>query len=228
MLVVAKSHHGAPMTLTRKSPMPRTEFKRGPRPVGILAQASFAKVRARRCAICREPFTPARPSAKVCGPKCAEAFGIAAGLKAERKSERKSDAARKDALKRRADWLAETQVAFNAWVRYRDRDLPCICCGKSFPDSDLPGGAWDAGHYLSRGHAPHLRYDERNVHRQVKGHNRPGGTTRESFRRGMVARIGLEAVEALEADDTPRKYTVDELRAIKALYEQKLKQLREK
>lgn len=211
------------MTLKRSPMPPRKAPIRASRPTGVLAQASHQKLaRARKCKQCRQPFTPSPPGAKVCGTDCAEKHALA--LKA--RAERKADKVRKDALKRRADWVAEAQVAFNAWVRYRDRDQPCICCGKVFADGSLPGGTWDAGHYLSRGHAPHLRFDERNVHRQVKGHNRPGGTTRESFRRGMEARIGIEALLALESDDAPRKHTIDELKAIKATYQQKLKQLK--
>ncbi|MNY82825.1 Bacteriophage Lambda NinG protein [compost metagenome] len=38
------------------------------------------------------------------------------------------------------------------------------------------------------------------------------------YRIGLIARIGLEAVDALEADQSVRKYTVDDLKAIKANY----------
>jgi hypothetical protein len=37
-------------------------------------------------------------------------------------------------------------------------------------------------------------------------------------RLGLIARIGLEAVEALESDQEPRKYTIDDLKAIKTKY----------
>lgn len=145
----------------------------------------------------------------------------------EAKAERKADRERKEELKSRGDLIAEVQVAFNAYIRERDKDKPCICCGKFFDERDtLTGGQWDAGHYLSRGSAPHLRFDERNVHRQLKGHNRPGGTTREKFRAGMIARIGLEELEALEADQASRNWTNDDLRRMKAEYIQKRKDLK--
>ena len=48
------------------------------------------------------------------------------------------------------------------------------------------------------------------------------------YRIGLIARIGLEAVEALEADNTLRRYTADELRAIKTMYREKLKKTIEK
>ncbi len=45
------------------------------------------------------------------------------------------------------------------------------------------------------------------------------------YRLGLIERIGLARVEALEADQAPRKYTADELRAIRDLYRAKLREL---
>ena len=41
-------------------------------------------------------------------------------------------------------------------------------------------------------------------------------------------RIGIERVEALERDDTPRKYSVDDLKAIRDHYRARLKELKAK
>lgn len=159
---------------------------------------------------------------KVCSPGCAEAL-----VKAEKeRTDRKERQAGLERIKPRGKLLAEAQAAMNAWVRYRDRNLPCICCGKWATDDSLSGGGYDAGHYLSRGSHPHLRFDERNIFRQRKGCNRPGGATAAAFRLGVIARIGLAAVEALEADHTPRKYSADDLRAIKAHYVAALRELK--
>lgn len=38
------------------------------------------------------------------------------------------------------------------------------------------------------------------------------------YRIGLIARIGLAAVEALEADQSVKKYTIDELKALTAHY----------
>jgi hypothetical protein len=38
------------------------------------------------------------------------------------------------------------------------------------------------------------------------------------YRRGLLGRFGLGLVEALEADQEPRRHTVDDLKAIKAKY----------
>ena len=41
----------------------------------------------------------------------------------------------------------------------------------------------------------------------------------------MIGRIGLEAVEALEADHAPRKETIEQLKAITAEYRAKTREL---
>lgn len=192
------------------------------RPVVAAEPKPAAGPRKHLCKHCKTPFVQYRSFESWCSPEC----GLEVANATLAKQERKRDRERKQALKRHADWLREVQTAMNAWVRYRDRELPCICCGKWAADDALSGGGWDAGHYLSRGSHPHLRFDVRNVFRQRKGCNRPGGTTAASFRLGVIARIGLAAVEALEADHTPRKYSIAELQAIKAHYVAALKKLK--
>jgi hypothetical protein len=167
---------------------------------------------------------------KACKPECAAEVAKRDRERKERaaaKLDRADTAKRKEALKTRADWIAEVQVAVNAYVRARDiaAGHGCIDCGKPFEPS-RPGGSIDAGHYLSRGSAPHLRFDaDRNIFAQRKNCNRPGGATREAFRAGVEARIGLAALEALERDQMVQKWTIDDLKRLKAEYKRKLKEL---
>ncbi len=171
------------------------------------------------CKQCGSSFAPFSSTQTVCGRLCAGRL-----VKAQRKAEIQQTRARKEALKRIPDHIAEAQTVFNKWVRARDSGLPCICCGKPF-EPQKPGGSADAGHFRSRGAAPHLRFNPDNCFAQRKNCNRPGGTTYAAFRAGVVARIGLERVEALEANNSVHKWTADELRAIKAEYKAKLKEL---
>ena len=83
----------------------------------------------------------------------------------------------------------------------------------------------DAGHYRSRGAASHLRYHPDNCHAQSKYENRHRAGNAVEYRVGLIARIGLAAVEALEADNRVHHWTHDELRAIRDEYRAKLKQL---
>lgn len=190
-----------------------------------------AREKKHKCAVrtCRTDFVRPAPFVTWCSPECGTLLAMA---KLEKQKRETATAERKDRqqklakFKRKADHVADCQKAFNAWVRFRDRNEPCIDCGKFASGDALTGGAYDAGHYLSRGSHPHLRFDERNVFKQLKGCNRPGGTTAASFRAGVVARIGLAAVEALESDYEPRHYTVDHLVAMTSHYRKLLKDLK--
>lgn len=186
----------------------------------------------KKCAICKELFPVFRSMQKVCGPKCAEKIAEVKRLKEAAKREQEERAktrVQKEALKTRSDYIKEAQHAFNAFIRERDKNQLCICCGlpwdSGYSGSTATGGAFDCGHYRSVGSAPHLRFDERNAHGQKKQCNRYGAGRAVDYRIGLIARIGRDAVEALEADNTVRKYTIDELKLIKAEYKAKLKML---
>lgn len=142
----------------------------------------------------------------------------------ESKAERKVTRERKEKLKPRREWIKDVQKVFNTWVRLRDQLAGHACISSGRP-LDWSGNAVDAGHYRSTGSAPHLRFDERNVHAQSKHDNNWKSGAAVDYRIGLIKRIGLEAVEALEADNTPRHYTIDQLKELKAHYAMKCKEL---
>jgi hypothetical protein len=182
----------------------------------------------RKCKNCLQPFTPARSTQTACGIDCAMALAHSHRAKVaecDRLDGVRKDRARKERLKTRRDWEKEAQAAFNAYIRARDIDQPCICCGLPLSAGDV-GGHYDCGHYRSVGSAPHLRFHEDNAHAQRKQCNRWGAGRAVDYRLGLIARIGLEAVEALEADQTPRKYTVEALKAIRDEYRAKARELK--
>ena len=184
-------------------------------------------VKQRKCKNCHLPFTPARSTQTACGIDCAMALAHshrANVAESDRLDGVRKDRARKERLKTRRDWEKEAQTAFNAYIRARDAGKPCICCGLPLSAGEV-GGHYDCGHYRSTGSAPHLRFNEDNAHAQRKQCNRWGAGRAVDYRLGLIARIGLARVEALEADQTPRKYTADELQAIRDLYRAKLREL---
>lgn len=185
----------------------------------------------RKCRICRQAYRPWRDMQPTCGDReCEHAYAMQVVAKRQAKraaDERKELKARKEAVKRQKTLKAEAQAAFNAFIRYRDLSAGhnCICCGKPF-EPQKPGGSVDAGHWLSRGGAPHLAFNENNCFAQRKNCNRPGGTTAAAFREGVIARIGLEAAEAVEADKEQRCYRDDDYRRIRDEYRAKLRELK--
>lgn len=179
---------------------------------------------------CGEKFVPQRLGQAVCSPRCAiaEAKQPANQKRARiaiEQRERREIKVRKEKLKSRGDFVREAQQAFNEYIRWRDRAAghACISSGRAL---DWAGNAVDAGHYRSVGSAPHLRFDERNCHAQSKQDNRYLSGNAVDYRIGLIARIGLDAVEALEADQRPRKHTIEELKAITAEYRAKVRELK--
>lgn len=191
-------------------------------------------MKAKKCIVCTTEFTPLRSTQRVCTGECAIKCAIEKRDKKRAQEERNLAAAdrkvirlQKEKLKTRSDWMKEAQVAFNAFIRERDKHEDCISCGRSLCNSESKktGGSFDSGHYRSVGSAIHLRFDERNAHGQCKQCNRYGAGRAVDYRLGLIARIGLKNVEALEAEQEPKKYTIDDLKAIKATYRQKLKEM---
>jgi hypothetical protein len=156
----------------------------------------------------------------VCGPTCARRK-----VNADKAKQRLEFRARKAAIKTIPELIREAQTSFNAFIRERDKDQPCICCGRPLGTGDV-GGSFDAGHYRSTGSASHLRFDERNCHAQSKACNRWGAGRAVDYRIGLIGRIGLGPVEALEADNGIRKWTREELIQIRDTYKAKLKELK--
>ncbi|WP_248731800.1 recombination protein NinG [Pseudomonas sp. MWU13-2517] len=202
--------------------------------------------RRKRCPSCRVMFKPERTSQAVCGEiECAIAHGKsekgqASARKALADLGRREIKLRKEALKSRSDHLKDAEKAMRDYRRTYELSIGsgCISCGES-QESILAaqgwktGGAFDAGHFLGKGARPELRLVPHNIWLQCKSCNagsskyaRKGLTVSQGFREGLIARIGLEAVETLEADHEPRKYTVEELKAITAEYRARTRELK--
>ena len=181
-----------------------------------------AKPKKCRVATCRASFVPSRMGQAVCSPACAMIDAPRHAPKARKALadiERKDIKVRKEKLKSRADHLREAQAAVNEYVRLRDAHLPCISCDSTPNDNDLmTGSRWDAGHYRSVGACPELRFEPLNIHRQCVKCNRNLSGNAVEYRIRLVLRIGADKVAWLEGLHPACKYTVDEIKAIKAKY----------
>lgn len=200
-------------------------------------------MKGKRCKSCREPFTPSRPLQSACSVPCAIALTSATkekARKAKEAMERKEHREAKERIKPHAQWIKEAEQAVRDYRRRYELSIGsgCISCGNSqeiilAAQGWKTGGAFDAGHFLGKGARPELRMEPNNIWLQCKGcnsgsymHARKGHTVSQGFRVGLIDRIGLEAVEALEADHEPRKYTIEDLKAIKAEYRAKVRELK--
>ena len=189
----------------------------------------------RKCKICKAPaIYQTAQMAAFCSPEHGYELSRQAIDKRRKAAEKKAVAeirARKAALNDTVGyWTKKAQFAFNAWVRWRDRDRSCISCGKQGAEQ-IHGGVWDAGHYRSVGAAPELRFELLNCHKQCKSCNagsgkytRKAGTVSASYRENLISRIGLDKVEWLEGPHEPKRYRVEDLKAIAKHYRQKLRE----
>lgn len=179
------------------------------------------------CPICSTDYTPRSSLQKVChNYKCAIAFNKQRDAEIAAREQRKHDKeARAKWRERKADvkplkhWEDLTQRVVNDYIRERDRDLPCISCGT------WTTVQWEAGHFRSRGKASHLRYHEDNIHAQCHHCNVHLSGNQQQYRINLIAKIGAERVEALENNNTPHRYTREELDAIRKRYRALLREL---
>lgn len=134
----------------------------------------------------------------------------------DEKTARANHLIRRKALKTKSNWMKEAQSAFNTFIRIRDSNNRCISCGSN--PVDIVGGNFDAGHYLSRGARPNLRFNTFNCHKQCVKCNRYLSGNIANYRINLIGRIGIERVERLENDHTTKKYTIEYLERIKTIF----------
>jgi len=186
-----------------------------------------------RCRFCSDLYKPARKMqpGRVCNKQeCQAKFAEEviekgyrkrqAELIAHMKADRKTVKLRLEELKPLSYYADRAQRAVNAVIRERDKNEPCISCGR------YHNGKWNAGHYISRGASPALRYHPDNIHRQCEPCNTSKSGNQIEYRKRLIPKIGIERVEWLEGPhELPRWRKEDYLR-IEAEAKQKLKEIK--
>ncbi|KWW18819.1 hypothetical protein AS889_04640 [Pseudomonas putida] len=189
-------------------------------------RTAIKEVKQKTCKSCGGKFRPSLSTQKACGVKCAlelakKPENQAVARKAIAQRERQEIQVRKQKLKSRADYVKEAQAVFNQWVRLRDEAQPCISCGRHHQ------GKYDAGHYRTTAACPELRFDPLNVHKQCSPCNTQLSGNIVEYRLELIRRIGQERVDWIEGPHEAKRYTIDDLKAIKAEYRAKIKHLKE-
>jgi hypothetical protein len=172
---------------------------------------------------CGKLFMPTMPLQCVCDWRCAINHNEASKQKkiaSEALKSRKETREKLAKLKTRQQHLKEAQQVFNTWIRMRDEDLPCISCGR------FHKGQYHAGHYRTTGSSPHLRFNEHNTNKQCAPCNNHLSGNIVHYRLGLIQKIGIQAVDALENNQEPTHYAIPDIVAIKNLYKAKIKELK--
>lgn len=172
-----------------------------------------------KCAWCEKEFKPEREDQIVCSLECSLRYAK------KQKEERRKIAAQernrirllKNSILSLADLNKKAQQSFNKFIRQRDCGKTCVSCGKVLNNTAI-GGSFDCGHYLSIKTHPWHRFNELNAHAQCKYCNKYLHGNAAGYRKGLIERIGLEAVENLENVRVDTVRSKDKLRFIEKEY----------
>jgi hypothetical protein len=166
------------------------------------------------CKKCGENFTPFSTLDKHCYlcKKTEQALKNLAKIKKDKVKKQKED------LLTVSDYLKLAQQVFNKWVRLRDKDQPCISCGKHL------GAKYDAGHFWSAGGHSSVRFDPNNVHAQCVSCNQHKHGNLIAYQEGLIKKIGFEKYHQMtKLAHSTRRYTKEELKELIATYKKKIK-----
>lgn len=180
---------------------------------------------ARKCRHCKEELPKIKDCEEIaqvkgfCDLDHMAMYGLTKARDATAKKERKEHKAAKERIKTRGDHAKDAQTDFNKFIRFRDGGLPCISCDRHHQ------GQYHAGHYRTVGGNPELRFEELNCHKQCSVCNNHKSGNIVEYRINLAKRISSESLDWLEGPHDAKKYTIEELKAIKLEYRAKWKEL---
>lgn len=180
----------------------------------------------KRCIICNKEFEPktypnSTIKVKWCSSECGYIYANQKQAKKAKSLKLKQENFNKlytpIAKQSKTSYTSRLNYArsiFQAWIRERDKNEPCISCGTYYSDS------FQGGHYMKAEIYPNVIFNEDNVHKQCKRCNRDLHGNEASYAKGLMQKIGAERLMALMelASKKEYKYTDDQLEAIKKKY----------
>lgn len=173
-----------------------------------------------KCKSCKSEFEPIYRKGILLSCYCLPCL-IKKGKKKRDDASKKEISNLKAKLKTHSDWLKDLQKVFNAYIRERDKNKPCISCGRSLV------GKFDAGHFFSVGAYPNLRFNEDNVFGQCVACNQHKHGNINEYSIQLPLRIGQEKYDALlEKRSVPLKLSTIEIQELIAEYKRKLKEIK--
>jgi hypothetical protein len=176
-----------------------------------------------KCKNCKEVFKPRKFNWKYCQSDVCNNIGVQELIKKVRVKKEKDSRIKtkkeKQALLTHRDYLKLFQTVFNTYIRTRDKELPCVSCGKNNEKQ------FHAGHYRSVGSCPELRFEELNVWRQCATYNTYLHGNLIEYRKELIKRIGVDQVEWLEGPQPSNKLMIPEIKTKIVEYKLKIKGL---
>jgi len=202
---------------------------------------------ARKCTGCKQHFPQEGMIKSNVGyfhsTDCMADYGLKKHRKQRQATQNKLDkASRKEHTKRKRalnhgdkKWMKnKTKELCHKFIRLRDAGAPCISCGRYEHEIEFTGAGhvWDAGHYLSRGSHPELRFNARNIHKQcVKCNTAPNfgsqsRTVAQNYRINLIKKVGLKRVEWLEGPHPIPKDSIHRFEILQKWYQYKINKIK--
>lgn len=152
------------------------------------------EIKKKNCKECGNEFTPFKTTDRACSMNC------------EKKIRTKKSKPKPEDKKKRHSAKLAAVIAFGRYIRTRDKDKPCVCCGKPL------GINFQCGHYFSGGGHSSVMFDEMNAHAQrYECNNYLAGNITDGYTEGIISRIGEDEFTLLrERAYTEKKYTIEE------------------
>lgn len=179
-----------------------------------------------RCAHCKTKFTAKYFLQRYCmeTDECMTAFTEFAKEKTQEANEKKWKAEKK-VLKEKglthSDHIQLLQKVFNTFIRFRDKNEPCISCGTT------KGVEYAAGHFYPTTYQ-YLRFNEDNVHKQCNKHcNMMKRGNLQEYRINLEAKIGFDRLQKLHNERHLKlELSIPEIKELIVLYKNKIKEFK--
>lgn len=176
----------------------------------------------RRCKICGNRFETNFLNVVWCSQECLSAYQKERNQKARQKMMNKpvkpikvKTPIKSRSSSERAKLVRSLVTVFNAYIRKRDENLPCISCGTT------QSAEWHAGHYKTAKAHPELRFHEFNVNKQCHHCNIALSGNIEGYRKGIIERYGEAVLKELDSFTPLDKLTLFELKELIKHYKSK-------
>jgi hypothetical protein len=167
----------------------------------------------KRCKQCKELFTPRSSLQYICCTQCALNYKSAMNWKKEKTKI-------KESLLKFSDYIKLFQITFNTFIRLRDKNFPCISCGRFDVEE------FHCGHYIPSTFQYH-RFNEFNCNKQCSQCNTHLRGNLIAYRINLIKKIGLEEVEYLENSRyMALEISIPEIKEQIKIYKQKIKDLK--
>lgn len=177
-------------------------------------------IKKKKCKVCPTKFEQHNSLQQVCSVKCAIVL-TNRQKSSKAKQQRKAYRLKREALRPRSWYVKRMIQAFNVFIRTRDKNKPCISCGRQHI------GVYHSGHYLTTKARPWLAVHPANASKQCYACNVPLSGNISEYRPMLIKKVGISMVEYLENCHSSYILTVEDMVEITAHYRNELKLLKQ-